>query len=151
MSVRNVQYLKPIWIWVMSIIQYFWQNKKTHYKLGRARIMRSQLEKQVNKYIYRLIRAVSLLTLYLQCTCCFMTNSYHMSRVWFSGTVNYTEISNKANMDNLKMPIILQSMSLDQGRKHRRKPLRHRENIQTHTCSRDGNRGPNPGGVHQTC
>ncbi|KAK3509202.1 hypothetical protein QTP70_025562, partial [Hemibagrus guttatus] len=52
--------------------------------------------------------------------------------------------------DNLEMPINLQCMSLDWGRK----PPRHRENVQTphtHIYGGSGNQTPNPGGVRQTC
>ncbi|KAK3560091.1 hypothetical protein QTP86_033835 [Hemibagrus guttatus] len=56
--------------------------------------------------------------------------------------------SHSLTTDNLEMPINLQCMSLDRGRK----PPRHGENMQTpHTHGRGRNQTPNPGGVRQTC
>ncbi|KAK3543821.1 hypothetical protein QTP70_029697 [Hemibagrus guttatus] len=57
--------------------------------------------------------------------------------------------------DNLEMPINLQYMSLDRGRKpeypEETPEARGEHTNSTHTHGGGGNRTPNPGGVRQTC
>ncbi|KAK3547826.1 hypothetical protein QTP86_031978 [Hemibagrus guttatus] len=72
----------------------------------------------------------------------------HQGRIHPGQSANPSQGTHTHTTDYLEMPINLQCMSLDWGRKS----PRNRENMQTpHTHGRGRNRTPNPGGVWQMC